>query len=208
MPLLTLMIVIVAIFAIGFEIRNDRIANQNQQSLQQKKQSEYVKAIEKEKKEKEAQQKFIVKLSKPAIKSYNKNKEVLPSIVIAQAVLESDWGTSGLYLNANNPFGIKGDYNGESIRYKTAEYVKGKRVYEVANFRKYPDLQAAIDDHNYLISKRFIKRTDLYSFRKQANLIQKNAYATDPDYAKKVIGVIVKNNLRKYDTQAINSYEE
>ncbi|MCF6515258.1 hypothetical protein GSH19_03705 [Lactobacillus sp. S2-2] len=142
------------------------------------------------------------------MKSYNKNKQVLPSIVIAQAVLESDWGTSGLYLNANNPFGIKGEYKGESIRYNTAEYENGKKVMVVANFRKYPSLQAAIDDHNYLISKKFIKRTDLYSFRKQAYLIQKNAYATDPDYAKKVIGVIVKNNLREYDTEAINSYEE
>ena len=52
------------------------------------------------------QKKFIEQISKGAISGWRKYK-VLPSITIAQAIIESGWGTSGLTVNAKNLFGIK-----------------------------------------------------------------------------------------------------
>lgn len=43
--------------------------------------------------------------------------KVQPSVAIAQAALESAWGTSGLAANHNNLFGIKGDYGGNAAKH-------------------------------------------------------------------------------------------
>ncbi|WP_429971515.1 glycoside hydrolase family 73 protein [Fructilactobacillus sp. Tb1] len=149
--------------------------------------------------------KFIKQVATPSVALYKENKQVLPSIVIAQAILESDWGKSKLYTNAYNPFGIKGTYQGQSISYDTGEYINGKNVTQVGQFRKYPSLQAAIEDHNQALYKEFIHKTGMTSYKEQAKLLQKNTYATDPNYAKKIIKVIETHKLAKYDKQAMNN---
>ncbi|MEJ1300404.1 glucosaminidase domain-containing protein [Latilactobacillus sakei] len=45
---------------------------------------------------------------------YQKKHQVLPSIIIAQAIIESDWGRSDLATKANNLFGVKGQYQGQA----------------------------------------------------------------------------------------------
>ncbi len=55
---------------------------------------------------------FISEVGNPAVKLYLKDRQVLPSVVIAQAILESQFGTSELTTTANNLFGIKGSYRG------------------------------------------------------------------------------------------------
>jgi len=149
--------------------------------------------------------KFIKQVSGPSVALYKKNKQVLPSIVTAQAILESDWGKSKLYTNAYNPFGIKGTYEGESISYDTGEYINGKHITQVAQFRKYPDLQTAIEDHSEALYEKFLHKSGMTSYKEQAKLLQKNTYATDPDYAKKLIKVIETHKLAKYDKEAINN---
>ena len=59
---------------------------------------------------------FIYTLSKLAVKEYNKRKSsgqkwILPSVCIAQAALETGWGTSQLMVKANAYFGIKAGTN-------------------------------------------------------------------------------------------------
>ncbi|ANZ57451.1 mannosyl-glycoprotein endo-beta-N-acetylglucosamidase [Fructilactobacillus lindneri] len=149
--------------------------------------------------------KFIKQVATPSIEQYKKNHQVLPSIVIAQAILESNWGKSKLYQKAKNPFGIKGTYQGASISYETGEYINHKHVTQVCQFRKYPDLQAAIEDHNQALFDKFLKKDNITSYREEAELLQKNTYATDPDYADKLIKVIKTHDLQKYDKQAINN---
>ena len=58
-----------------------------------------------------SKQTFIDSIKDGAIEGWEKFK-ILPSITIAQAILESNWGKSNLAVKANNIFGIKGDYNG------------------------------------------------------------------------------------------------
>lgn len=162
---------------------------------------------------------FAEKIAKPAIEVYQKQGTVLPSIVIAQAIQESNWGQSKLYQKANNIFGVKGDYKGQSISYYTDEYVskdtpvkKGvkvvregdqKKISIPAQFRKYPDVYTAVANHDRVTALNFIKKRNITSFEEQANLLQKSHYATDPNYAKSLINLIKQYNLQKYDKQAI-----
>ncbi|MFC6261827.1 glycoside hydrolase family 73 protein [Levilactobacillus fujinensis] len=146
-----------------------------------------------------AQQKFITKMAKPAVRVYRQNGQVLPSIVIAQAILESSWGTSALFLQANNPFGVKGSYEGQSKSFPTNEYVNGKKITINANFRDYPSLTAAILDHDALLKRSYFKQT-VTDYTVAAKLLQNNGYATDPKYAKKLTNLIATYNLNQYDT--------
>ena len=72
---------------------------------------------------------FIEKVKGGAITGWHEGK-ILPSVTIAQACLESGWGTSELATKANNLFGIKAksDWKGESYTVRTAEYDKNNNI--------------------------------------------------------------------------------
>lgn len=145
-----------------------------------------------------AQTAFIKKMAAPAKRVYQLNHQVLPSIVVAQAILESNWGKSELYQQANNPFGMKGSYNGSSKAFPTAEYIDGKKVTINDYFRNYPDLKSAILDHDQVLRAKFIPQATT-DYQTAANFLQENNYATDPDYAQKIIQMIQAYNLNQYD---------
>ncbi|MBW1604880.1 glucosaminidase domain-containing protein [Lactobacillus sp. Sy-1] len=196
-----IIIVVLAVLAFGFTIR--KISNRLENSQQQSQSSTSLTSEEIQQiKQRRA---FVKQVANSSIKVYQNDFHVLPSIVIAQAILESDWGNSKLYQVAKNPFGIKGTYNGQSVSYDTTEYVNGKKVTVVGQFRKYPNLEAAIKDHDKSIKTHFIKEDNVTSYVKAANLLQKNVYATDPQYANKLIKVIKQYNLSRYDLQALNN---
>lgn len=148
---------------------------------------------------------FISEVGNPAVKLYLRDRQVLPSVVIAQAILESQFGTSELTTTANNLFGIKGSYQGRSVQFYTQEVENGKTIKVLAQFRKYPSLAASIADHNQLVSAKFIKSKNILSYRTSTHLLQENGYATDPHYAQKLNHIIVKYDLSRYDLRAINS---
>lgn len=134
--------------------------------------------------------------------------KILPSVTIAQACLESGWGTSELATKANNLFGIKAskDWTGESYTVKTAEYdSNGKKYYINAAFRKYRSWQDSIVDH-----ARFFHtpawREDNYravigevDYRKACKSLQSAGYATSKIYADQLMGLIEMHKLYKYD---------
>lgn len=72
---------------------------------------------------------FVDKLAPLAIK-YGKANGVLPSMIIAQGILESRSGTSELARNANNLFGIKAGsgWTGETYTVRTSEQDKDGNV--------------------------------------------------------------------------------
>lgn len=190
-------VLIVVVVSGAFYVRSNRIASSQSRYVSESSTN----VVDKTKREHDS---FISQVAHPAIKLYEKNQQVLPSIVVAQAILESSWGNSDLYRNANNPFGIKGSYQGQSIRYNTEEVISGKRITVKAAFRKYPSLLAAINDHNQLLTQQFINQNDGLSYRQMAKSLQQNGYATDPNYAKKLIQIIRKYDLSQYDLTAIN----
>lgn len=145
------------------------------------------------------QRRFIEKMAPAAVKVYQKNRRVLPSIVIAQAILESDWGRSQLYLESNNPFGMKGSYNGQTKLYPTAEVYNGKKVMVKDYFRVYPTLQEAIGDHDAVVAEKFVP-VGTTDYEVAARALQNNGYATDPHYARKIIHLIQTYRLNQFDS--------
>ena len=151
--------------------------------------------------------KFIASIVPGAMESYKKYK-VYPSVIIAQAILESGWGQSGLTKKANNLFGIKSSsaWKGESVNMRTAEYTKSNsRYYINANFRKYSSLSASIVDHGKFLEENSRYRNHgVFSAKnasEQAFALQKAGYATSPTYAIQLIKLIKRYNLDRYDSK-------
>lgn len=95
-----------------------------------------------------SQKSFIEKIG-PMVRSVSQNTGILSSVILAQAILESTWGTSKLAQEANNLFGVKADSNwlGNTMTVQTKEVRAGKEVIEEANFRSYPSLSRGIMDY-------------------------------------------------------------
>lgn len=158
------------------------------------------------------QMKFIELIKDSAIENY-KESNILPSITIAQAILESNWGKSSLTKEANNLFGIKADssWKGESMVFDTNEYynqmIKDK-------FRKYDSLYESMKDHSAFLTKHkryteagvFTAKT----YKEQALALENAGYSTAEDehgnktYAKMLGELIRQYNLQLIDAEIIN----
>ena len=132
--------------------------------------------------------------------------KVLPSVAIAQAALESAWGTSGLAANHNNLFGIKGSYGGNAANMATWEVYGGITYTITANFRSYPDWATSIKDYGVFlnVNSRYKKALGLTDYKKQIKAIHEAGYATDPHYQTKIISIIEANALAKFDKQVLS----
>lgn len=142
---------------------------------------------------------------------------ILASVTIAQAILESGYGTTELAKNACNFFGMKctlsgntwtSTWNGVSkYTKKTAEQKPDGTVYYVtADFRKYPSLESSVRDHSlYLLGAR---KGSAYryegikgerNYKKAIQIIKDGGYATDVKYVDKVCNIIERYDLTQYD---------
>ena len=84
------------------------------------------------------QAKFINRIA-PAAQQIGREYDLYPSIIIAQAALESDWGCSTLGKAPNNNlFGVKGYFARQTVAQPTTEYdEQGHKLQVVSNFRQY-----------------------------------------------------------------------
>lgn len=144
------------------------------------------------------QSEFLAKIKPGCYGSWIKHK-ILPSITAAQAILESGWGSSGLTTKANNLFGIKGKYKGQSVVMSTGEQSAGGGWYTInAEFRKYPSWGASISDHAEVLKlpyyKGIVGEQDL-----DRALACLKPYATAHNYAGMLKGLINTHNLRAWD---------
>lgn len=126
-----------------------------------------------------------------------KKTKILASLTIAQAILESGWGTSALARKSNNLFGIKGS----GKNYKTFEYINGKRVDIVDSFKVYPDWETSVTDHSglFLRLSRYQNLIGERDYKKACRKVYEDGYATAPDYADVLIGIIESYKLYLYD---------
>ena len=148
-------------------------------------------------------QNFIAAISEAAQKSAKATK-IPASFTIAEAALESGWGTSKLALEGFNLFGVKADrsWNGDTLSIDTKEFLHGKWVIIPALWRKYTTWLECIQDHAaFLLDnpryKPAFEHTDGAGF---AIAVAVAGYATDPDYASKIISVIHAHGLAALDT--------
>ena len=135
-----------------------------------------------------------------------KKYHIPASITIAQAGLESNWGRSRLANKYNNLFGIKANSDDEKVQMYTTENIRGKNVQVKQYFTVYNSWADSINAHTLLIVNgtadnhaRFHGVQTAKTYQQAAYELQRNGYATDPDYASKLIYAIKKFNLAQYD---------
>jgi len=131
------------------------------------------------------------------------------SVTIAQAILESGWGRSGLSSTDRNYFGIKcqngryGTLAKGCHDYHTSECDKtGKCFATTASFRIYATMADSFRDHgNFLrVNSRY---KPAFGYTRDANKfiwqVWKAGYATDPNYYTKITALMATNDLYRYD---------
>ncbi len=111
--------------------------------------------------------------------------------ILAQGIIESGYGQSGLTQLANNFFGIKASagWSGETINMKTGEVYSGNAVIVDATFRKYPTPEAGWDGYgDFIISNSRYKNALNYPGDpiQYITEIKAAGYATSPTYVNTV----------------------
>jgi LysM repeat protein len=124
------------------------------------------------------------------------------SITLAQGILETGGGQSDLANHAFNHFGIKckDEWTGDKMYHDDDS--KGEC------FRKYSSVEDSYKDHSEFLKSRphyaFLFKLDPTDYEGWAKGLKKAGYATNPQYAGKLIKIIVENNLQQYTLLALN----
>lgn len=148
--------------------------------------------------------KSFLEILKPYVLEDMKKTKILASLTAAQAFIESNKGNSGLTQKANNLFGIKGEYNGQSVTMQTTEYYNGVKTKVDAKFRKYPSWLESVADHSRLLStKRYANLIGCTDYRQACINVQADGYATSPTYSQTLINCIEKYKLYEWDAEVL-----
>lgn len=165
-------------------------------------------------------QDFIDMIAPIAIEQAKKhNDKLFASVCIAQAILESGWGTSAKMVNANALYGVKvgksawkfgSAWKGGAYKSKTTEYYDGVNATKIKDwFRQYDNIVDATEDYMDLLctASRYKKCLNCNTPEESIREIVAGGYATGPQYTEKIIDLINKNNLKKYDLHSVELVE-
>ena len=125
-----------------------------------------------------------------------------PSVLIAQAALESNWGKSQLASKYNNYFGIKAasNWTGKTVNLKTGEVFGGQNVTINSDFRVYDSLIESVRDRNrFLSTTRYATVRHAATPYEQVQAIKNSGYATALNYVSALMSIITANHLTKFD---------
>ncbi len=146
---------------------------------------------------------FIEQIDKYVEKYACKYEIKVHSPIIAQAILESGWGRSGLASKYHNYFGLKcgGSWTGKSVNMRTSEeYEVGVHTQIRDNFRVFDDMENGVKGYfdfiNYSRYANLKGVTDPESYLKN---IKNDGYATSSKYVENLMKVIRDNNLTRFD---------
>lgn len=123
--------------------------------------------------------------------------DIPASISLAQGILESGMGYSRLAVEANNHFGIKchSEWEGKRIYHDDDE--KGEC------FRVYKDPRTSYRDHSLFLTSRsrynLLFDLKINDYKGWAKGLKKAGYATDPKYSNKLINLIERYSLDRFD---------
>lgn len=142
----------------------------------------------------------------PAAQACQQRHGVPASFTLAQAALESSWGASRLANSGCNLFGVKADPNwkGATTVISTREFLNDQWVLVPAKWRCYADWNECLEDRAqfFIKNKRYAPAFKETTGEGWARAVAAAGYATDPDYAAKVVGVIRGRNLQRFDSLA------
>tara|TARA_B100000686_G_scaffold355183_1_gene470768 strand:- start:5700 stop:6461 length:762 start_codon:yes stop_codon:yes gene_type:complete len=148
---------------------------------------------------------YIKKYSSIAKEEMKKFK-IPASITLAQGILESGSGYGSLALRANNHFGIK-----------CHKGWKGKRIYHDDDkkgecFRVYKNPKRSFRDHSRFLTDRdrykFLFEYKITNYKAWAKGLKKAGYATDPKYPKKLIEIIERYELYRFDKKRFSKKKD
>lgn len=121
------------------------------------------------------------------------------SITLAQGMYESDYGNSDLARIANNHFGIKCHKGWDGDSYHKDDDAPNEC------FRKYKTVLESYDDHSNFLRGReryaSLFALEITDYKGWAHGLKKAGYATNPQYAHKLIDLIERYRLHEYDQQ-------
>lgn len=150
------------------------------------------------------QELFIKAIAEAAVDSHERTG-VPASVTLAQAILESYWGSSRLASEANNYFGIKAQTRQGTagvVWFDAWEVIGGRNVMRREPFRAYTSPADSFVDHgrffleNPRYSAAMAARGDARQFAREIN---RAGYATDPAYAAKLIQLMDRYDLYRFD---------
>lgn len=154
----------------------------------------------------EVKENFLKQIA-PSAQKLQREYGVLASVSMAQAALESNFGTSQLSATYNNLFGVKTDItDGNGVNLPTLEFIDGEMVERSERFKVYSSWEESMRAHAELIYYGTSWNSEYYaavkngkSYQEQADGLQSAGYATDPDYATKIVEMIETWQLYNYD---------
>ncbi|MEJ2344678.1 MAG: flagellar assembly peptidoglycan hydrolase FlgJ [Gammaproteobacteria bacterium] len=130
---------------------------------------------------------------------------VAPQAIVAQAALETGWGKHIMRhddgSSSHNLFGIKADsaWNGKRVAATTVEFDGGVVARRQAVFRAYDSVGQSVADYVHLLqsSGRYQAALQAGGPARFAAALQQAGYATDPDYAQKINGIVNSDTFRQ-----------
>lgn len=158
---------------------------------------------------------FISVIAPLIVKEGKKRGYKIFSTVIAQAIIESNWGQSKLSANYNNFFGLKcgSKWKGASVNMKTREeYSVGTLTTIKDNFRAYASVEDGVAGYyDFISTKRYANLKSATTPLEYATMLKADGYATSSSYVSTLTNTVKKYNLTKYDgvtEQIVEAYEK
>jgi hypothetical protein len=143
----------------------------------------------------------------PSIINVSEKIGLSADLMLAQAIQETGWGKSmhsGEAAGTFNLFGIKADksWNGSTKEILTHEFINGERITVTDKFRVYASYDEALLDR-----AKFLKENPRYKeifqegtrgdFHKEAQVLQRAGYATDPHYAENLASIFKGRTIKE-----------
>ena len=154
---------------------------------------------------------FVARLSTPA-RVVSQQSGIPHQLIVAQAALESGWGQREIPAADGSPsynlFGIKagGSWDGPVTEITTTEFEQGAAKKIKAKFRVYGSYVKAMADYVKLLTNnpRYAGVANARSPEQAAQALQQAGYATDPQYASKLVSVI--QQMKNAGEQVVKAY--
>lgn len=155
-------------------------------------------------------QDFVTAIA-PIAQRLQRKYGIFASVSMAQAMLESEFGQSGLADEHLNLFGVKTDADDPmGADWKTSEYIDGEWIEIVDRFKVYNSWGESMEAHAQLLVNGTSWDPDYYKDvtdgktpEAQAKGLQSAGYATDPDYANKLINMMEEWDLYQYNQPVV-----
>lgn len=134
------------------------------------------------------------------------------SPIIAQAILESGWGKSGLASKYHNYFGLKcgSSWKGKSVNMATKEEYKVGTLTNIRdNFRVYDSMEAGVKGYfDFINTSRYANLKGVKNPEEYVRRLKADGYATSSKYVDNVMRVIRDNKLTRFDDKVGESMKK